>query len=194
MSNRDCNRITSMSTESLFVEDSFALSTKGVLDNLDNVLEIGPSVYVKPHADVDYWLEDPLRPSVLLVSVGGQEPQRINLEWIVITFGQRAYFRCDCGSRAAKLYLPLKGKEFKCRQCHKLQYQLTRINRRSVAGRAMYRMNRLQKLSDTRVSMGRILYNGKYSERFERFLRLCDRAGFDGIVKGANELKALIQG
>ena len=181
-----------MTTES-FVEDSFALTAKGVFDNLRNLIEVGPSAFVKPRADVDYWPEDLFDPSVIFVSVGGREPQRIEFELKKITFGERAYFRCTCDHRAAKLYLPPNGTQFKCRGCHGLQYRLSTINRRSVAGRAIYRINRLQKLANSRASMGRILYNGNYSKRFERFLNLCDRAGFHDIVKGANDMKALIQ-
>jgi hypothetical protein len=115
------------------------------------------------------------------------------MEWEDITYGKRAYFICECGHRATKLYLPHNGHEFKCRKCHGLQYQLTTFNRYSVAGRSMYRMNRLHKLSNERAGMSRIFYNGNYTKRFERFLGLCDRAGLDHIVKGANDLKALIE-
>lgn len=182
-----------MITES-FVEDSFVLTPKEVLQNLRNVMEIGPSAYTRPRADIDYWSEDFFDPSVVLVSVGEGEPQRLNLELHDITFGQRGYFRCVCGVRVSKLYLPPNGSKFLCRRCHGLQYELTRINRHSVAGKALYRMNRLRKLADSRASMSRILYDGQYSKRFERFLRLCDRAGYNDIVKGAKDLKTLLQG
>src|SRR5665213_811525 len=98
-----------MITESSFVEDSFVLTPKGILQNLRRVMEIGPSAYVKPRADIDYWLEDPSDPSVVLVRVGESEPQRLNLEWQEITFGERAYFQCVCDHRATKLYLPAGG-------------------------------------------------------------------------------------
>lgn len=182
-----------MTTESPFVEDSFALTPRDILRNIERPRRIGTNADDR-RADVNYWLDHTGDDFAALISVGKNEPQRVVMEWQEITFGERAYFRCACGLRASKLHLPLGGNEFKCRKCHKLQYQLTHINRHSVAGRALYRVNRLQKLLDQRASMGRILYKGNYSDRFERFLRMCDRAGFDSIVQGANDLKALIKG
>lgn len=165
-----------------FVEDSFSLTPNDVIQGRQH-----------GHSDISYWLDDDNDPSVVSVSMGGKEPQMLNLEWEDITYGKRAYFQCSCGLRATKLYLPLNGREFKCRKCHKLQYQLTTFNRYSVAGKVLYKMNRLQKLSESRANMGRILYNGKYTQKFERFLGLCEKAGFDSIAKGANDLKALLK-
>ncbi len=165
-----------------FVEDSITLTPKDIFLNRHEV-----------HAGIDYWLEDN-DSSTAFVSVGGKEPQTLHVEWQDITYGKRAYFRCTCERRATKLYLPSNGSQFKCRACHGLQYQLSTFNRRSVAGRSIYRLNRLRKLADSRASMGRILYKGNYTKRFERFLGLCDRAGLDSIVKGAEDLRALIKG
>ncbi len=170
-----------MNTE-LFVENCYTLTPKDLLLGLGT------------RADINFWAEDPDDKSDWCISVSGNEPQKIALEWRDITYGARAYFRCMCDYRATKLYLPLNGHEFKCRRCHGLQYQLTTYNRHSVAGKVLYRLNRLQKLSDSRASMGRILYNGNYTKKFERFLSLCDRAGYDSIVKGAMDLKDLIKG
>ncbi len=178
-----------MVAESPFVEDSFALTPKNALRNIQSGHEIGAE---NLRTDVSIWIENPDDVSVVFISVEKQEPQRVVMEWENMTFGERAYFRCSCGLRVAKLLLPLGGKEFKCRKCHKLQYQLTRANRKSPTGIAIYRMHRLKKLADSRASMGRILYKGEYSARFTRFLRLCERAGHHNIVQGANALKALI--
>ena len=40
--------------------------------------------------------------------------------------------------------------------------------------------------------MSRIFYEGKFTKRFERFLGQCERAGFNSIVQGANDLKKLV--
>ena len=166
-----------------FVEDCFAISPNDILQNRYN-----------GRTDISYWPEDDSAdPATVFVSMADKGPQQLDLEWEAITFGKRAYFLCSCGHRSAKLYLPLHSHEFKCRECHKLQYRLSSFNRNSVACRAIYRMNRLQKLTDSRANMSRILYDGKFSKRFESFLRLCDRAGLDSIVKGANDLRILIQ-
>ena len=169
-----------MSRESSFVEDSFSIRPKDLL----------AETLVKP--GISYWYEDPEDWSVWSISVNGSDPQEVKIEWEPITYGERAYFRCECGHRATKLYLPPNGHEFKCRSCHDLRYQLTTFNRYSVAGRKIYQANRLNKLSNNRAGMSRIFYNGNYTKRFERFLGQCDRAGFSAIVDGANALKKLV--
>jgi hypothetical protein len=169
-----------MNTESL-VENTFSLTPKNTLENR----------FDRP--DISSWLETADDPSVVMVSVAGHQPQSLSLEWDDITYGKRAYFKCLCGLRAHKLYLPHGRYEFKCRKCHGLHYQLTTFNRNSVAGRSLYRMNRIQKLIASRESMGRILYKGSYTKKFERFLGLCERAGYKDVVHGANALMALIK-
>ena len=167
-----------------FVEDSFAISPKDILQNR-----------YSGRTDISYWSEDDSAdPSAVFVSMTGKEPQELVLEWNDITYGKRPYFICSCGHRSAKLYLPIHSHEFKCRECHQLQYQLSSFNRNSVGGKSLYKFNRLQKLSNSRADMARILYNGNYSKRFQRFLRLCDKAGLNDVVRGADSLKALLQG
>lgn len=181
-----------MNTE-LIIEDAFSISPKDVLKNVHPMRKINSKANSN-RFNISYWMDDsPDTPGVFISTGGGEEPQRFDLEWIEITYGQRAYFKCSCGLRVSKLYLPIRGNLFGCRKCHKLQYFLTTLNKNSVAGMKLYKMNRLQKLSNSRANMGRILYNGHFSKRFERFLRLCDRAGFSGIVDGADDLRALIK-
>lgn len=167
----------------LFVENSYTLSPTTIISGLN----------LRP--DITYWpAVDSGDQSNWLVSVGGNEPQALVLEQVAVTFGKRLYFRCSCGRLAAKLYLPEHSHEFLCRQCHGLKYQLSVLNSRSIAGKAIYRMNRMQKLANSRAGIGRIFYNGNFTKRFERFLRQCDHAGYESIVKGANDLKALVAG
>lgn len=175
------------------VEDCLTISPGDVSRRFDHMRKMGVSI-LDGHSNVSYWFDDISRPAFLFVSVDGKEPQKLAWEEIDITFGERNYFYCPCGYRATKLYLPPNGTEFLCRKCHNLRYELTVVNRKSIAGGVIYRMSRLRKLANNRASMSRIFYNGNYTKRFSRFLRLCDRAGLDSIVKGANDLKALIKG
>lgn len=180
-----------MNTE-LIVEDAFSISPKDILKNVHPMRKINSKANIN-RFDISYWMDDSPDAPGVFISAGGKEPQRFDLEWTRITYGQRAYFRCSCGSRVSKLYLPIRGNLFGCRKCHKLQYFLTTLNKNSVAGMKLYKMNRLQKLSNSRANMSRILYNGNFSKRFERFLRLCGRAGFDNVINSANDLRALIK-
>ena len=170
----------------LFVEDAISISPKQILQN-QRINDYGNS-------EITYWIDDANDPSTISLSVAGREPQTIGLDWDSITFGRRPYFQCPCGQRANKFYLPRRGTEFKCRRCHNLQYVLTSFNKHSVAGQSLYRSNRLQKLAESRANMGRVLYNGEFTKRFERFLGLCNKAGLNDVVAGANNLMALIKG
>lgn len=182
-----------MMTTGLFVEDCFTLTPKDVGRRFDRIRKLGINS-LESRPGVNYWFDDMSEPSFLFLSVDGHEPQKFTWEIIELTFGERAYFHCLCGRRVSKLFLPLHGKEFKCRKCHRLQYQLSSFNKNSIAGKSLYRMNRLHKLANSRAGMSRIFYNGNFTQRFERFLGLCDRAGLDSIVQGANDLKALVNG
>ncbi len=174
-----------------FVEDCFTLTPRDVGFRLDRTRKLGINK-LEGRNDISYWFDDMSNPTRLFVSVGGHEPQEFIWESVELTFGETAYFYCSCGYRARKLYLLPNGYEFKCRKCHNLLYIISSFNKKSVAGRSIYQMNRLQKLANDRAGISRIFYNGEYSRRFNRFLGLCDKAGLESIVNGARDLKALI--
>lgn len=167
-----------MNTEKI-LEDALAVSPRDILNK-------------RVYPGVSYWLEKGRNESVY-ICVDGQEPQKFTLEDVEITYGTRVYFRCRCNAMVSKIYLPHNGTSFGCRKCSGLKYFLTTFNRNSVAGKKFYKMNRTQKLINSRESMGRILYRGNYTKRFERFLKLCDRAGYESIVRGASDLMTLIK-
>jgi len=173
------------------IEDAFSITPKEVSINLKKG-ESGNFV-TKKRADINFWLDDPADMFNLSISISGQEPQTIKLEKVFITFGERSYFLCHCGKRVNKLYLPSFCNHFACRKCHKLQYFLTTFNKNSIAGQQFYKMNRMQKLAETRASMGRIIYRGNYSKKFNRFLQLCNKAGLDEVVDKAQGLMELIK-
>ena len=75
----DSNIVNNMETETSFVEDSLAITTK----------DLFRGAYIRP--DITYWQEDDC---VWSISVIGHDPQEITLEWEDITFGKRAYFLC----------------------------------------------------------------------------------------------------
>lgn len=52
----------------------------------------------------------------------------------------------------------------------------------------LYSMNRMDKLSKQREKMGTILYNGNFTAKFQRFLRMCTRAGYTKVVQDATGL------
>ena len=174
------------------VEECFTLTPRDVGRRFDRIRRVRVNK-LEWNDKISYWFDDIENPEWLFISVSGNEPQRFKWELVDITFGEKQYFYCQCGYRAMKLYLLPNGKEFKCRKCHNLQYQLTTYSKNSIAGKSLYRLNRFQKLSETRMNLGRILYEGNFTKKFERFLRLCDRAGYDSIVKGANDLRELIK-
>ena len=175
------------------VENCFILTPRDVGCSFDNIKKLGiSSLDNKP--EIAYWFDTDKELTYLFISVDGQEPQKFVWELVDIMFGERAYFHCSCGQRVSKLYLPPNSKEFRCRKCYNLKYELSTFNKNSVAGKYLYQANRLLKLANSRADMSRIFYKGGYTKRFETFLRLCDSAGLDSVVKGAQDLKALIHG
>lgn len=179
-----------METE-YFIEDCFTLAPGDVLRNLSRVRRIGASVDGR-RADIDYYFSNEANRDFLLISVGGRKPQAVAWEWSQVTFGERAYFRCGCGCRVSKLFLPPHGSEFKCRGCHKLRYRLATISRKSVVGQALYRLNRLEKLAGRRAELARVIYSGKFTNKFESFIKQCDKAGLKSITEGARALMSLV--
>jgi len=180
-----------MNTEKL-VESCYVLTAKQVIKSKPINDKTSTTLNIGVNKDIEYWQNTCGDDSEYELSINGKEPQIIKLEWQTITFGDKAYFKCECGSLVSKLYLPIKSAKFLCRKCHGLQYELSGFNKTSVAGQKLYKLNRLIKLSESRASMGRILYKGEYSKRFKSFLRLCEKAGFHSVVQGAKELQTII--
>ena len=123
------------------------------------------------HKSVDYDLMQKMGVSIeyhteenhIIVTIGNNEPQRIDTENVTTAIAWRKLFLCPgCSEKAHKLYLlPNDGKEFLCRKCHpNLKYFLTAINKKSPHGKMLYTMNRMDKLSKKREKMGTILYKG----------------------------------
>lgn len=135
---------------------------------------------------IEYHIEE----NHVIVTVGNNEPQRIDTENMTTAVAWRTLFCCPCcDEKVHKLYLLPDGKEFKCRKCYPdLKYFLTAINKESPHGKMLYAMNRMDKLSKKREKMGTILYKGEKTKWFNGFLRQCKRAGFTKIVDDAEIL------
>lgn len=112
-----------------------------------------------------------------------------------LTFGLRTYFACpDCGRPVFKLYQLPTGGDFKCRDCHNLSYELSGFNRKSAQGRLNYRTSQLIKLANYRELLGnRLIYNGKFTNRYSRYLHRCLALGLDGYAVEARDYLAKVQ-
>jgi hypothetical protein len=176
-----------------FVENCFSLTPRDVLRNFFREHRLGNNIIDDRRADIVYHFDDPRDPTFLFIAVGGQKPQAVGWEFREITFGLRSYFRCRCGARVQRIYLPPNSTEFKCKECHKLRYQLEAINSSSIAGKAIHRFIKTQKLADRRTQISRIFYAGRYTKRFESFLGLCARSGLFEAVNDAKKLMTLVK-
>ncbi len=190
-------------TEPKIVESCKKLSATAIKRDLKRARNGEPNITgqikFKHGSDVrwtiwDYWVEYSDRETYLMVGLGdsnGQyEPNKILLSERSLTYGNRSYFSCPkCGKAVGKLYLPQRTIVFQCRKCWRLKYELQTINPNSVQGRHFYRMHRVIKLIHQRERVNRIFYAGRYSKRFERFLRLCSRVeGLESMAENAAEL------
>jgi hypothetical protein len=151
-----------------------------------NILQRG----VKTVADysVEYGTENDY-----LVIVFDEEEQRIRLTESELHFGPRSWFVCDCDRRVSKLYLPPNSRQFKCRCCHKLSYELTTFNKKTKSGLLFYRTNRIIKMMNLREGIRSTFYKGVPTCRFNRFLNLSDRAGMHNIRRDAEKLVEAIK-
>ena len=176
------------------MEDCFSLSPRDALVGIRIDKMIGKKTSGNKPSDLNLWFEDDQNdPNIVHVSVNGQEPQKLALEYIDITFGPVAYFICNCGRRVARMYLVSNSTELKCRLCHNLRYRLSTLNPNSVAGKAIYRLDRVNKLIETRENMSRIFYRGQYTKRMNRFLTLCNKVGLDSVVNDAKSLLEVVK-
>lgn len=178
--------------DNMYVEDCDTITPRDVLRGLEWSNGIGTNADGRK-PDLNCWVDDPSYPDIVYVSVGGQEPQTITLEWIRISYGRVVYFNCNCGYRAAKLYSLPNATQFGCRRCLKLRYRSSTINPKSVAGSAMHKFDRRNKLADIRANMSRIFYRGEYTKRYKRFLKQCGDAGLTDVVNDANSLLNIIK-
>lgn len=141
----------------------------------------------------DYRIEYGSEYDYLVIQYGGED-QKIRLTESELTYGPRSWFICDCDRRVGKLYLPVGATVFKCRHCYKLTYELTTLNKNSKIGQYGYITNRTIKLMNMREQIRTIMYGDKLTERFNRFLKLSDKAGLASNREDAVTLLSAIQG
>lgn len=168
---------------------------KGALDRIKRQEGDFDGELVKNKRVVSYWIENNGRETLLTFSVEGSEPQTVVLIESGLTFGLRTYFACpDCGHSIFKLYQLPTGGEFKCRDCHNLSYELSGFNRKSAQGRLNYRASQLIKLANYRELLGnRLIYHGKFTNRYSRYLHRCLALGLDGYVVEARDYLTRVQ-
>lgn len=138
-------------------------------------------------AVADYYIDSSTEHDYLVINYGQRE-QRIKLTESELYLGTRSWFVCNCERRVAKLYLPFKATAFKCRRCYSLVYELNTFNRKSKQGLVFYKTNRVIKMINKREKMRSYLYNGKPTNRFNRFLKLSALVGFQSNIDDAKKL------
>lgn len=180
------------------IEDCFRLSTKLLKNDLRKTRQREPIVngYLNivnqgKSAVLDYKIEY-VNDNAYLEVYFDAEPQRILLSEEQLTFGIRTYLTCPCGQRTNALYL--KKNFFACRNCHKLCYQSSTINRKSRHGQVIYQLSRKIKLMNDREKLWRIFYKSKYTKRYKHWLIRCSRAGLIDETTRAIKLQELVKG
>lgn len=168
-----------------YVEDSLTITPKEVLDIANKVMN------KKTRIEIDCWYYDDNDTSLVSVSLNGKEPQMVAIEWIGITYGQMAYFQCVCGSRVLKLYKPSRDTEFRCRGCHNLRYRVSSFSN-SIQGRAIYHMDRINKIIDTRANISHVFFKKEFTSRYTSFLVKCRKFGLHEVVDNSLKLKEII--
>ncbi len=179
-------------------ENCFALSTKLLRKDLQKARDKKPVgeeylnfIHNGNSSVLFYSIEYDFEENAYLVINLNGEPQKILLSHHQLTYGVRTYLTCGCSKRTNTLYL--KNTFFACFDCHKLRYKSTTINSRSDHGRMLYMQNKRLELIEMRESIPRPLYRSKWTKRFIRFAKLCDKAGLFSQVKDAQTTMKAIQ-
>ena len=93
--------------------------------------------------------------------------QAIEIVYKRITFGLRRYFLCRCGRMVNSLYL--KNGILKCRHCHQLAYEITRLRK----GTFLYRINRISKIKSIEHQTRNLFYGDRgYTRKAKRAMAL----------------------
>ena len=180
-----------------FIENSFALSTKLLKKDLQKArrkesVEGGYLNFVHDGRGraLDYEIEYLPDGATYLVIHIGEEPQKILLAERELTFGVRTYLSCGCGHKTNALYLKLGY--FACRNCQKLHYRSTNLNRTSEHGQFLFLQERRLRLMEMREKIDRPIYKGRYTKRFMRWLGHCSRAGiFNEAIQAWEAMEAI---
>lgn len=157
-----------------FVEDSAILDSKQLKsefykirkkEEVNNVLRtnLGNEIWYWPEYEAD---------SFLVIALPNSLPQRIVLSTILLRYGERTLFRCECGYRATKLYLPRNGTEFKCRTCYKLRYKISNFNKFNKVDQLEKELQLNTKLANELARIKRPVYNGFPTKRAIRVEKL----------------------
>jgi hypothetical protein len=150
-----------------FVEDSAILDSKQLKSEFYKIRqkeEINNVLRTNLGTEIWYWAEYEAD-TFLVVALPNKEPQMIVLTTIMLRYGYRTLLRCPCGYRAAKLYLPHKGEEFKCRYCYNLRYKVSNYNKFNRVDQLEKELNLNNKLSDELLKINRPIYNGLPTKR-----------------------------
>lgn len=173
-----------------FVENCFCLTPKRVNESLNRIRKIGDNTDYQ-RADIRYEYDQIDEKYFILVTIAGNEPQRIALETLETSFGEREFFLCDsCNSRCHKLFLLPDGKIFRCRKCQKIKYQSFNVSSRH--GKLFDKTRKVIKLIKERENIPRIWYRDTYTKRYSKFLDNCLKAGLTDIVSEARTLESAI--
>jgi hypothetical protein len=173
------------------IEDCFALKTSLIKKDLKRAREKQPVEGFLNFRDngrgsaLDYSIEYSIDCNTYLVVNIYAETQKILLSEHPLRFGTRTYLTCGCGKRVNALYLKLGY--FGCRNCQKLRYASTTINKSSDHGMMLYLNSKRLKLIDIKEEIPRVFYRSQYTKKFLRWLKLCDQAGLFREVRDAEK-------
>lgn len=179
--------------QSPYIENCFSLTPKRIDDCLNRIgRKIGDNTDPE-RPDLKYEYDQKGEQYYKTVTVGGNEPQKIALETVETSFGEREYFLCNgCNSRCNKLFLLPGGHILRCMKCHKIKRQS--FNPSSKQGELFIRAKKILKLIDERANMtSRIWYRSTYTKRYAKFLNGCLKVGLTDVVEEARALEALIK-
>ena len=176
-----------------YIENCFCITPKRIERSLTRIgRKIGDKSDFE-RADITYEYEEINDQYFVLATVAGGVAQKIPIQTLETSFGERDYFDCEgCNARCYKLFLIPGGITFRCKKCHGIRYQ--KFNTSSRHGRLFDRTRKVIKLVNERTEMSpRIFYKSTYTKRYSKFLDECLEVGLNDIVAEARALESAIK-
>ncbi len=150
--------------------------------------------YHQPNILVDYEWENESE-TKLRVTREKYPQQLAEVVKAKMSFGHKSFFICPkCAERKTKLYFVEIHSNLMCKQCSKLSYYVSSLSKSSAAGKHLHKANRMLKIIDQREKMRGVYYNGKFTRRFNAWLKQCVRNKYLEPVNDALKLEKMLSG
>jgi len=183
--------------KNVFIENSFAITTKLLKKDLRNIRENEPldgylNIKINGKESVLFLEADHYDDKYYIKVSYGEKTQSIQLSEEEIRYGTRSYLVCACGCRRTALYWDRDKGKFSCRMCLKIPYASNGINRRSKHGEFLYLHMKSIQMVEKREKIDRIFWRSRYTKPYQSWLKLTAKMGNIENLEAAGMVMSMI--